>query len=647
MIRIRCGEKTIYDPRNPYLKLIDPRLVLEDNAAGHLSFKVYDTNLNHGEIRKLYPLLEVMRDGRIIFKGRVVSDKKDFYNGKAIEAEGKLAFFNDSCLEPFDFSGSPGELFAMIVENHNSQVMEWQRFKLGMVTVTDPNDYIVRSSEGILNSWEALKSRCFQSSLGGHIRVRYEPDGDYVDWLADHEAISRQGIAFAKNMIDISTEMDATETYTAIRPVGAEVNGEKVSISSVNGGRNHIVNEEKAAEYGVIFAPESESTWEDVTLPQNLLRKAQERLYGQFATLRETYEIRAVDLSLTDSDIEALDVCEYVPVSSRPHGLYGDYLLYKADIAIAKPQDSVFYLGASRRVLSGMGAGNGRQEAVRIPQNVSAFKNDAGYISGQETEEMLEGYAKTEDVEALVGEAVAQIQPGKDGKDGVDGLTPHIGTNGDWHIGTVDTGVRAKGTDGRPGSDGTTPHIGANGDWFLGDTDTGVKAKGLDGISPAASVEKVGNTATVTIRDTSGETQAQLYDGANGITPTIGPNGNWYIGATDTGKPSRGDKGDEGEKGDPGEPGKSVSTAEIQEMIDGSFMENMSGAKVAQDEKGKWGYIPPGADAVIPFNSGGAGIEVIEGDTYTNPVPIDLASGIAVFAENSLIIAEGYEKVDG
>lgn len=41
-----------------------------------------------------------------------------------------------------------------------------------------------------------------------------------------------------------------------------------------------------------------------------------------------------------------------------------------------------------------------------------------------------------------------------------------------------------------------------------------------------------------------------LYDGServnvviDGITPTIGANGNWYLGTTDTGKPSRGEKG--------------------------------------------------------------------------------------------------------
>lgn len=59
--------------------------------------------------------------------------------------------------------------------------------------------------------------------------------------------------------------------------------------------------------------------------------------------------------------------------------------------------------------------------------------------------------------------------------------------------------------------------------------------------------------------------------GADGITPHIGDNGNWYVGNTDTSKPSRGAtgaKGDagatgpagapgkDGEKGDPGTPGK-------------------------------------------------------------------------------------------
>lgn len=45
------------------------------------------------------------------------------------------------------------------------------------------------------------------------------------------------------------------------------------------------------------------------------------------------------------------------------------------------------------------------------------------------------------------------------------------------------------------------------------------------------------------------------FDGADGITPTIGANGNWYLGNADTGKPSRGATGDTGPQGPKGDTG--------------------------------------------------------------------------------------------
>lgn len=52
-----------------------------------------------------------------------------------------------------------------------------------------------------------------------------------------------------------------------------------------------------------------------------------------------------------------------------------------------------------------------------------------------------------------------------------------------------------------------------------------------------------------------GETGATGPAGKDGITPTIGGNGNWYLGETDTGKPSRGEQGPKGEQGPPGKDG--------------------------------------------------------------------------------------------
>lgn len=67
--------------------------------------------------------------------------------------------------------------------------------------------------------------------------------------------------------------------------------------------------------------------------------------------------------------------------------------------------------------------------------------------------------------------------PGSDGLDGLPGLTPHVGENGNWWIGTTDTGVLV----GAQGDEGITPHIGENGNWWIGLTDTGISASGPQG----------------------------------------------------------------------------------------------------------------------------------------------------------------------
>ena len=76
------------------------------------------------------------------------------------------------------------------------------------------------------------------------------------------------------------------------------------------------------------------------------------------------------------------------------------------------------------------------------------------------------------------------------------------------------------------------------------------------------------STYTFTVTNgKDGNPGAKGDPGEDGITPTIGENGNWYLGETDTGKPSRGEKGDPGREGDPGQkgdPGQTGATPNIQ-----------------------------------------------------------------------------------
>ena len=125
--------------------------------------------------------------------------------------------------------------------------------------------------------------------------------------------------------------------------------------------------------------------------------------------------------------------------------------------------------------------------------------------------------------------AIADLK-GADGKDGTNGTDGAPGKDG---------------ADGAPGKDGITPTIGANGNWYLGTEDTGKPSRGATG--PQGADGKDGTNGT---DGAPGKDGADGAPGKDGITPTIGENGNWYLGDEDTGKPSRGATGPQGPAGD-------------------------------------------------------------------------------------------------
>lgn len=49
--------------------------------------------------------------------------------------------------------------------------------------------------------------------------------------------------------------------------------------------------------------------------------------------------------------------------------------------------------------------------------------------------------------------------PGADGKDGEDGKTPYVGDNGNWFVGSDDTGKPSRGAKGDKGDTGATPNL--------------------------------------------------------------------------------------------------------------------------------------------------------------------------------------------
>lgn len=94
------------------------------------------------------------------------------------------------------------------------------------------------------------------------------------------------------------------------------------------------------------------------------------------------------------------------------------------------------------------------------------------------------------------GAAIVTIEDGADGapgKDGADGLNGKDGADGK---------PGAAGADGAKGADGITPTIGTNGNWYIGSTDTGKPSRGATGAQGTPG--KDGSDATVTAASITG-----------------------------------------------------------------------------------------------------------------------------------------------
>lgn len=173
------------------------------------------------------------------------------------------------------------------------------------------------------------------------------------------------------------------------------------------------------------------------------------------------------------------------------------------------------------------------------------------------------------------------------GKDGEAGETPKIGDNGNWWIGSVDTGIKAEGVDGKgvnilgsydseaelkaahpkgspgdayivagdlyswddvhkvwknggriKGDAGDTPYI-MNGYWWIGATNTGVKAKGEDAVMyeilPSVRIYSdtmvaAGDSLRVSLNKITGSNTENLTSLPNGFSLTLFGYGTDHIG---------------------------------------------------------------------------------------------------------------------
>ena len=482
MYKIFFDDFPLHDLRSDVLLLREPDVHLAVGEAGEMAFTIDHDHPYADQITRMKGIIRLLAGSVQIFRGRVRKDTRDFDLSRRIEVEGLLACLNDSVIPPHSFpddflddaayqtAATNGNVVKFYLEwllaQHNSQTGPDQHIRLGNVTVTDSNNYISRSSTDYLTTMETVKKK-LEDLLGGYLLADYSTDETVLHYYDDLPLTNVQEVEFAKNLLDLDVELDASEMYTAILPIGKD----GITIESLADG---TVGPNLVKEGAIIYSTAAEASvggritkkvdWQDVTEPVNLQRKASDKLTLEGVQHIQTITCKAVDLGfpstlnaqgVSDPTVSAVAglavagksivgttvregasgtstltnfrVGRYVQLKSPPHGFAEAYPLMELEPDILDPARTTITLGHTAKASSDIthDAQNKLEEQLnqhKIELNqqadkimnglVEVVRNEATEIvqnSQQIVMSALESYAKTSDLETLQRAVSAQF----------------------------------------------------------------------------------------------------------------------------------------------------------------------------------------------------------------------------------------------
>lgn len=341
------GEK-IFDPRLEELSFISAVLNREVNSAGDFTFTIAPEHPFYDEFEPLSSTIEIYRDDEWLWQGRIIDYKATFNNCVTYYCEGALAYLNDSIQRQAEFNDiTPMGYVQVLLDNHNKQVPENRQLKLGVVTVTDPNNSLYRYTN-YNPTLQELKEDLIDD-LGGYLRIRKFNNELYLDAISDYGHTNEQVIELGENLIELTKDFDFSDLASVIIPLGANdenATGEgildmPVTIESVNKGVDYLVIPELVNKYSDIAQVVK---WSNVHTPEILKTKAEKYIKDQrFGEM--VIECKAFDLNYTDSDFERFELGDKVRVISKPHALDRFFPITKQSIDLINIVNNTLTLG--------------------------------------------------------------------------------------------------------------------------------------------------------------------------------------------------------------------------------------------------------------------------------------------------------------
>lgn len=333
-------------------KSIDARMI---DSVDSFSFTIYPNNTGYDLLKPLTTAVRVYDEStdKDVFIGRVLKcpdsmDERGLICRK-VTCEGRLGWLYDS-VQPYVEYKMVGisTVLSSFLSKHNSQVGADKRIELGQVTVTASNNYTYTANWD--KTMDVIADKLV-GKFGGEIQLRDKNGKVYLDYLENIGHGTDTTIELAVNLKTISREVDETAVITRLYPLGAKLTDseKRLTIGTVNGGKDYIEDSSLIAKYGVISGPQ---IWDDITLASNLLSKGKEYLKS-VNRAKVQYQITALDLSRIDRHIEQFELGCWYRVKNSLMGIDEDLRIVGISIDLDNPQASQLTFGDQFETLSG------------------------------------------------------------------------------------------------------------------------------------------------------------------------------------------------------------------------------------------------------------------------------------------------------
>lgn len=403
----------LYRPNDPQALVLSPKLTREVSKGGSLVFTMTRDHAQYDMLQKLSTVVQVRRDGKEIWRGRVLKHEADFYNRRVVYCEGALSYFNDSSITPFNYKGTLRQFLQHLIDAHNDQVKSKMKcFQLGTVTAAlgnlvvqfgDADQYGVGEDYGKV--WDIL-DKLVLKVFGGYFYCSFDSSTglnvlNYCDQAVEAKRQTAQKIEYGRNLLNLSETTDATDLYTRIYPIGGKhtVDTSKwyyklmwwrdpskdkheerwgimetdaatvaqylpASGYSYNLEEGWIQNNAAVQKFGII----TRIVELDTDSANDTFAAGVQALQQNYA-MKTSYVIRAVDLVDAGYDTDRLDFSMYSHIISAPHSVDAVMLCTKLVEPLEKTAQKEFTFGMTRRTLTdrqvaNMGTTNLLQESA-------------------------------------------------------------------------------------------------------------------------------------------------------------------------------------------------------------------------------------------------------------------------------------------